>query len=94
MTGQVGAHLHGDVDLATVPVLEAALDKLVAGNGDVHLGLAGLHFVDLSGASVLVAAATQLGPDRRLVLHDPPARLSQLLDGFWDGIARIRVTVP
>jgi anti-anti-sigma regulatory factor len=93
MTGQVGAHLHGDVDLATVPILEAALDKLVADDGDVHLGLAGLHFVDLSGTSVLVAAAAQLGPERRLVLHDPPPALSQLLDGFWDGVARIRVNV-
>ncbi|MFN2495992.1 MAG: STAS domain-containing protein [Pseudonocardiaceae bacterium] len=93
MAGGVGVHLLGDVDLFTVPVLEAALDKLVAGHGDVHLGLAELHFVDLSGAAVLVAAAARLGPDRRLVLHDPPPALSQILDGFWGGVAKIRVNV-
>lgn len=102
-----GVHLHGEVDLATMPVFQSALDKLVTGEpmvdgglprgavpcGDVHLDLARLHFVDLSGASMLVATATRLGTERRLVLHDPPPVLSQILDGFWSGVARVRVKV-
>lgn len=91
MTTWAGAELAGDLDLATRPAFEAVLDRLVAGDGDVHLGLAGLRFVDLSAAATLVAAAAQMGPDRTLVLHDPPLVLSQILHGFWNGVTRIQV---
>lgn len=91
MTRRAGAELSGEVDLATRPVLQAVLDRLVSGDGDVHLGLAGVRFVDLSGAATLVAAAAQMGPDRTLVLHDPPLVLSQILYGFWNGVTRIQV---
>lgn len=88
-----GADLVGDIDLATMPAFEAVLDRLVAGDGcgDVHLGLAGLQFVDLSGAAVLVAAAAQLGPGRTLVLRDPTLVLCQILYGFWNGVIRTQV---
>lgn len=91
MTGGPGLRLIGEVDLATGPVLAAALDELVRGGGDVHLDLAELQFVDVSGASVVVAAAAALGSGRTLVLHRPPAVLSQILDRFWPGADRIRV---
>lgn len=91
MVGRSGLCLVGEVDLATAAALKSALDGLTEGDGDVHLDLAGLQFVDVSGVAVLVAAAAQLAPDRALVLHDPPPALSQILDRFWDGVARIRV---
>lgn len=91
--GRHGVSVRGDVDIATVPALQSALDGLVAGSGDVHVDLGGLRFVDLSGAGALVAAAARLGPDRVLVLHEAPHSLRRILDRFWDGVARIRVDV-
>jgi anti-anti-sigma factor len=93
MPGYAGLRLHGDIDLATASALQTRLDELVDGEGDVHLDLAGLRFVDLNGAAVLVAVATRLGPARSLVLHAPSPALSQLLDEFWGGLARIRVHI-
>lgn len=86
-----GLRLVGEVDLATAPVLAGALDELVRGDGDVHLDLAQLRFVDVSGASVVVAAAAELGAGRKLVLHRPPVALSQILARFWPGADRIQV---
>lgn len=93
MTGCVGIRLEGDIDLATAATLEAALDELMGATGDVHLDLAELNFVDLSGVAVLVAAATRLAPDRSLVVHDPPPTLNRIVETFWEGVARIRVRV-
>ena len=90
-TDGLGLRLIGEVDLATAPVLAEALDELVRGAGDVHLDLAELQFVDVSGASVVVAAAAALGAGRTLVLHRPPEVLNQILDRFWPGADRIRV---
>ncbi|HEX2300284.1 MAG TPA: STAS domain-containing protein [Pseudonocardiaceae bacterium] len=93
MTDSAGLCLVGDIDLATAAALAAALDDLVQGDGDIHLDLAELQFVDLSGASVMVSAATRLGPDRAIVLHNPPPVLSQMLQRFWPAAAGILVDV-
>lgn len=93
MVSRTGLCLVGEVDLATAPALKSALEGLMDGDGDVHLDLAGLQFVDVSGVAVLVAAAAQMVPGRALVLHDPPHALSQILDRFWGGVARIRVDI-
>ena len=91
MIGRAGLRLIGDIDLATAAGLATALDELVHGDGDVHLDLAELQFVDVSGASVVVAAAAALGVHRALVLHDPPPVLSQILNRFWPDTAGIQV---
>ena len=91
MVGSAGLRLIGDIDLATAAALAEALDELVHGDGDVHLDLAQLQFVDVSGASVMIAAATRLGADRAIVLHNPPSVLSRLLERFWPDAAGIRV---
>ena len=91
MSGRVGLRLVGEVDLATAPDLEAALDELLDGGQDVHLDLAELRFVDIGGAAVLVAAAARLAPGRSLVLHDPPPALREIVDRFWSGVVRIQL---
>lgn len=93
MAGSAGLRLIGDVDLATAAALAAALGEFAHGDGDLHLDLAELRFVDVSGASVLVAAANQLGANRALVLHNPPPVLSQILDRFWPDAVGIQVAV-
>lgn len=94
MIGRAGLRLIGDIDLATAAGLAKSLDELVHGAGDVHLDLAELQFVDVSGASVVVSAATRLSADRTLVLHNAPPVLSQILNRFWPDAAGIQVDVP
>lgn len=86
-----GARLSGEIDLATAEVLAKALDELVHRGGDVHLDLADLRFVDVSGVAVVVAAAAELDSGRTVVLHHPPPALSQILNRFWPDVAHLRV---
>lgn len=93
MIDRAGLRLIGDIDLATGAGLAKALDDVAHGVGDVHLDLAQLRFVDVSGASVVVTAAAALGVHRTLILHNPPPVLSQLLGRFWPDAAGIQVDV-
>lgn len=51
--------LHGVLDLATAPLLRAAIRALPAGTA-VRLDAAGLEFVDCAGLGVLVEAGREL----------------------------------
>jgi len=44
--------VHGDLDLATAPHLQAAIEPLLISGGIVTLDLAGLKFLDASGLRV------------------------------------------
>jgi anti-anti-sigma factor len=74
-----GFRLIGELDLATVPALNAALDPL-AGHGPVTLDLAELTFVDSSGLHAIMQFASSLNGDRPLTLANPPAHVSRLLE--------------
>jgi anti-anti-sigma factor len=52
--------LGGELDLATVPLLQEQLDRVVRGRGAVVIDLSGLRFIDASGLRVLVRAERQL----------------------------------
>lgn len=52
--------LGGELDLATVPLLQEQLDRAVRGRGTVVIDLSGLRFIDSSGLRVLVRAEGQL----------------------------------
>ena len=80
---RVGLRLDGEVDLLTVARLERALRGLPGVDGDVHLELAGLRFIDLSGAAALAAFAASLGQGRRLLLQDPPLMLRRMISLLW-----------
>lgn len=79
-----GLRLVGEVDLSNHEMLTAALNTALAGTADLHLELSELEFIDNGGAQILVQAARQLGPDRRLVLHRPPLSLTMALTMPWD----------
>lgn len=72
----------GEIDLSTVPVLEAALSPLIAeGATHVALDLSGVTFCDVSGLNRLLAARTMLDAlGSELVLHGPCPSLQILLD--------------
>lgn len=52
--------LGGDLDLATVPLLQEHLDRAMCSRAAVVIDLAGLEFIDSSGLEVLVRADRQV----------------------------------
>ncbi|MCM3660394.1 STAS domain-containing protein [Georgenia satyanarayanai] len=72
----------GEIDLSTVPLLDAALSPLIAdGAAHVALDLSGVSFCDVSGLNRLLAARRTLNAlGSELVLHGPCPSLQILLD--------------
>jgi anti-anti-sigma factor len=58
--GVVVLTLGGELDLATVPLLQEQLDRAGRGRGAVVIDLSGLRFIDSSGLHMLVRAERQL----------------------------------
>lgn len=49
----------GELDLADVPVAGAAIEGALASRDEVTIDLAGLEFIDLAGAALLLAFASR-----------------------------------
>jgi len=94
LSSRVGLRLDGEVDLLTVASLERALRALAGVDGDVHLELAGLQFIDLSGAAALAAFAASLGQGRRLLLQDPPLMLRRMIRLLWPQQSGLTMSPP
>lgn len=82
--------LAGDMDTVTHAGLVAALDRVAGQPADIHIDLAGVDFCDVAclRALVLLSHASHQNPDqpgRRVILHQPPAELKNLLQILgWD----------
>lgn len=79
--------LAGDIDEATYPVLTAALAKITAGPGEIHIDLSAVTYCDLAGLRTLTGLAGGGGPQRprQVILHRPPAHLAEVLHILgWD----------
>lgn len=73
--------LTGDLDPATAPRLQAAIDDHADGAQAIVLDLAGVSFLDSSGLRVLVAANEALrGRGIALTLRSPSDNVRRLLD--------------
>lgn len=81
--------LDGELDLATVPLLQAQLGRAVHDKGVVVIDLTRLQFIDSSGLSVLVGAERQLRTSgRQMVLVYGPRSVRRVfefasLDGYF-----------
>ncbi|CRK57334.1 Anti-sigma F factor antagonist (spoIIAA-2); Anti-sigma B factor antagonist RsbV [Alloactinosynnema sp. L-07] len=76
-----GARISGHADLTNRPDFEEFLVALCRqAEGDVHLDLAELDFIDISGVITLVRVAGSLTDGRHLVLHNPPPAMRRILD--------------
>ena len=82
--------LAGDMDAVTHADLVAALDRFTDQQADIHIDLAGVDFCDVASlrALVLLSLTSHQNPDqrgRRVILHQPPAELKNLLQILgWD----------
>ena len=74
--------LTGELDVATAPELEAALDELLAPDPPelVVVEAGALDFADVVGLGVLIDANQRLAPDGRLRLHEPRRQIVRVLD--------------
>ena len=80
--GAPGVAVHGEVDVAAVARLSAALDDAIRDSvGAFVIDLCEVEFLDSSGLSVLLRARALLGQDdRALALVCPPGPVRRLFD--------------
>jgi len=76
--GDTTLRLVGELDMASVPMLKAELERLPAGRGHA-LDLAELTFLDSSGLNALSQHAKSLNGEGPLVLANVPAPIAELL---------------
>ncbi|GHI34389.1 STAS domain-containing protein [Streptomyces daghestanicus] len=92
LPGLDGVRAAGEIGLATRGTWQRALEQAVRVDGDVHVDMSGVSFVDVDGARVLADTAGRLPEGRRLVLHRPPATLRRVLEMFWPDQPAIEVS--
>lgn len=73
-----GLRLSGELDGARHAVFAEALRKVIGRDGEVHLNLADLRFIDLGALSMMAAAAMHLGA--RIILDDPSPDLADVVE--------------
>jgi anti-anti-sigma factor len=84
--------LSGELDLATVPLVEVAIGETVARDGSILLDLADVTFADSSGIGAIVRSAQALSAGC-LVLHGVQDRVSRVIDvmGVERGVPNFHV---
>jgi anti-sigma B factor antagonist len=90
-------HLEGEIDIATAPRLEAALNEATqSGAEEVWVDLIGVRFIDSTGISLLLRATLELSGPRRLavICPDGPARRALELCGIGKLLALFAEVPP
>jgi anti-sigma B factor antagonist len=85
--GPTVVKLLGELDLSTVPQLEACLEGLEADGAAVRLDLSGLSFCDSSGISAMVTASKRVrkrGGHLSIVSPQPAVRSVLEITGLLD----------
>ena len=78
---EITLELVGEVDLSSVPIIDAALGGIDEGTGRVTLDLAGVTFLDSSGLACIGRARSALAAaGRELVLRSPTPPVRRVLD--------------
>ena len=74
--------LTGELDVATAPELEAALEGLIEPDPPelVIVEAADLSFADVVGLGILIETNERLAPEGRLRLHEPARQIVRVLD--------------
>jgi anti-anti-sigma factor len=75
-----GLRLAGELDLAAAPRLTEALLDFASSEGEVHLDLSEVGFLDSSGLRAILALARSRGDAGSVVLLDPPAAIVRIFE--------------
>jgi anti-anti-sigma factor len=105
LAGAPGLAVIGEVDMATGPVLEKALDRVIRGTtGVLVIDIESVTFMDSAGINVLLRARALLGREERdVILICPPGsvlhsleviRVAELFAVFATRSAAARHLVP
>ena len=79
--GGTDVAVFGELDLATVGKVEAALDQAIEGPGRVVIDLRACGFVDSTGIGAIVKAAVRLSEqDRGLLIRGVKERVRRVLE--------------
>ena len=80
--GPMSFFLEGELDIATVPSLSAAISGSVGAGGTITLDLSGLTFIDSSGVGAILQAGMDHLPNGCILLHGvrgAPQRVVELM---------------
>jgi ABC-type transporter Mla MlaB component len=89
-----GLVIAGEIDEDTYPVLVAKLNELAASGPEFHFNLAGVEYCDLAGLRAIIGL-TGTGHVERVVLHDVPRRLQNVLRIVgWDSTPGLVIEQP
>jgi anti-anti-sigma factor len=77
--GHRSLRVSGELDIATAPVLAAALDGEIRPGSRLRLDVDDLAFVDAAGLRVLVGVRRTAGPSGRVVLRHPSPRVQRVI---------------
>jgi anti-anti-sigma factor len=84
--------ISGEIDSWNVQAVREALTAAHREGGDVHLDVSRLLFCDVTGIRVIVAAAANLEPGRRLLLHGLDPRLHKVFKVVgWAGMPSLSI---
>jgi anti-anti-sigma factor len=77
--GRRSLWVSGELDLATAPLLEKALEGEIESGMDVTFDVDGLRFLDAAGLGVLVRVRRSIGGRGRVLLRDPAPIVRRVL---------------
>jgi anti-anti-sigma factor len=91
-TGSSTFALNGELDLATVPLVDVAIRDTVARDGSILLDLSFVTFADSSGIGAIVRSAQSLSAGC-LVLHGVQDGVGRVIDimGVGNGVPNFHV---
>jgi anti-sigma B factor antagonist len=81
-----GLRLSGELDMATVPDLDAALRPMREAGGEITIDISALRFMDSSAVQLLIRTLQGLQERGRVILLRPMTSVRRLIDVM--GLAR------
>src|SRR6266540_3715016 len=88
-----GVRLAGELDGSRIEPLRQALAEALRLDGNVHLNMAQLRFIDAAAGGVIAQAALSLPPARRLIVVCRPLARKVMLAQRADEIPQLRLVV-
>jgi anti-anti-sigma factor len=74
-----GLKFAGEIDSSNAHAITQSVVAGAPAEGDVHLDVTSLIFIDISGIRAVVSAAENLSDGRRILLHELPAQLARVM---------------